>query len=231
MIPIFIIVKDRIQVLKESIESYQQIATPYEIVVHDNNSTFPATVQYLKSLEENGVKVYRTRGGRNKNEELNSVSYSIEDYRKHREFSYYVVTDPDIALDAVRGDILDVYCYVLERMDIEVVGPMLRIDDIPDCYPQKQTVLKIHGAKYWGKEPSVLVDGKKTYRYVLSTIDTTFGLYRSSFKFIRKREGVRLLSPFSARHLDWYIDPANLLPDHVYYMQSAKFSINHWGKV
>ena len=48
----------------------------------------------------------------------------------------HVSTDPDIELDNVNGDILEYYIWLVNKFNNKfVVGPMLRIDDIPDYYP------------------------------------------------------------------------------------------------
>jgi hypothetical protein len=44
-------------------------------------------------------------------------------------------------LDDVNDDILDFYIHVLNTTGVNSVGPMLRIDDIPDYYPRKQMLL------------------------------------------------------------------------------------------
>ena len=59
-IPIFIITKDRVTCLKESIESYYlHINDEFEIVIHDNNSSFEGMLNYLAELKDNGIKVYK----------------------------------------------------------------------------------------------------------------------------------------------------------------------------
>ena len=142
MVPIFIITYDRLEVLKQSLESYHNyVKTPFEIVIIDFGSTYKPTVNFLKQLEGEGTIVY----WKNKiiqNTELNKAGYCINDYFKIHPKSNYVVTDPDIALDNVEGDILDFYSFFLESMpQVGVVGTMLRMDDIPDYYPLKKELI------------------------------------------------------------------------------------------
>ena len=49
---------------------------------------------------------------------------------------YYVVTDPDISLSEVRGNILSVFGTLLKtHPHLNVIGSSIRIDDIPvDSY-------------------------------------------------------------------------------------------------
>ena len=50
-VPIYILFKDRISVLIESIRSiHRNIKTPFQLVIFNDNSTFPAAVNFLKRI-------------------------------------------------------------------------------------------------------------------------------------------------------------------------------------
>ena len=70
-----------------------------------------------------------------------------------------------------------------------------------------------------------------TVKYIFAPIDTTFGLYKAGMPWSRLKMGIRVLPPYAARHLDWYIDPENLTPDQEYYMKHASDKIAHWSKL
>ncbi len=232
MIPIFILSSDRLTVLEKSIQSYYDyIKMPFEIVIIDFGTTFTPTIKYLKHLEQKKVKIYWEKkisyvGS------LNNFGWIIKDYFNGRPASNYVVTDPDIALDNVNGDILGVYAHLLDKLSwITTVGPMLRIDDIPDCYPPKERLvtrsleLTYHSRKVW-----TIQYGEKTIKYVLVHIDTTFGMRRAGACWWRHMMGARVLSPYSARHLDWYLDPEDLNPDQIYYLRYGSRRISQWNR-
>ena len=40
---------------------------------------------------------------------------------------------------------------------------------------------------------------------------------------------IRTLAPYTAKHLDWYVDPDNVSPDQAYYMEHASNN-NHWSR-
>ena len=101
----------------------------------------------------------------------------------------------------MNGDILEFYAHCLEKLKISVVGPVLRTDDLPDCYALKQNVIK-HENKFLKREHKTIEWKGKEYDFIVAPIDTTFGLYSSKFKFKRHQEGIRLFDPYSARHLD-----------------------------
>jgi len=232
MIPIFIIACDRLEVLKKSIQSYYNcIKTPFEIVIIDFGSSYEPTVEYLKQLENKKIKIYWNKKIIHKGA-LNSIREIVKDYFKTHPKSNYVVTDPDIELDNVDGDVLDVYAHLLEKLpQIIVAGPMLRIDDIPDHYPKKENVIPwemqhnpprkgIYGIRY----------KDKIIKLIFAKIDTTFGMRRAGQDWWRFKNGARVLAPYAARHLDWYLDPKDLTQDHEYYIKHASRKIVHWGR-
>jgi len=230
MIPIFIITCDRLKVLEQSIQSYYDcIKTPFEIVIIDYGSTFMPTIKYLKILEDKKIKVYwkeRLRLART----LNHNDAIIQDYFKTHPRSNYVVTDPDISLDNVRGDVLEVYAHLLENLPVDVVGPMLKIDDIPDCYPRKEELLSNSEHAWFHSIPTAIIKYKnRNIEFIPTPIDTTFAMSRAGSHWKRKMKGARVLPPYAARHLDWYLDPKNLTPDQIYYMEHASRKTAHWS--
>ena len=248
--PIFIITCDRITALTTLLNSYRKvffsepIKSSYEIVIHDNGSTFPPMLTYLKSLTESGVKVYGYPPLQSK-EDLNKVNHTVQMYFSDREPSEYVVTDCDIILAGGKEslNILILYKRILEILpNINVVGPSLIIDDIPDYYPNKARVQSIH-KKFWPpteKRKTLEVRPNKgdyyRYRthsisYIEAPIDTTFGMYRAGSEFKRHQSGIRTFSPYVAQHFDWYINPDNMTPDQEYYSKHCSRQITHWGIV
>ncbi len=226
-IPIFIIVHDRLEVLKKSVASFEnQITSPIEIIFHDVASTFPMCLQYLQEMKNNGYTVYRSE----KNDH-HSIMQSVNNYlSRHPKCEYYVITDPDIELDNVNSDILELYVWLLNKYGKGlVVGPMLRIDDIPDYYPKKKLAIKLHTQQFWGKKSTVLRWKGKPIRIQRAPIDTTFQLIHRSNKKGFPRSGIRCYSPYAARHLDWYIDPKNMTDDQQYYSSKATRTA-HWGR-
>ena len=226
-IPIFIIVHDRVAVLKKCVESIEkQIATPIEIVFHDVASTFPECIEYLTNMRKDGYRVYRSEKNHH-----HTVLISVNSYlNEHPKCQYYIITDPDIELDNVNGDILDFYIHLLNKFGKNlVIGPMLRIDDIPNYYPKKKDVIKRHTTQFWHKTPQIEKWKTGTFKIQKACIDTTFQLTHRDNKRTFPRPGIRCYSPYSARHLDWYINPKNMTEDQKYYSKTS-LAIAHWGK-
>jgi len=230
MIPIFIISCDRLEALKESIQSYYDcIKTPFEIVVMDFGSGYEPTLKYLKSLEQKGTKVYWREKIVNKRHFSTPVDEVIQNFFGNHPKNNYVVTDPDIVLDNTDGDILEVYARLLEILpEYYIVGPMLRIDDLPDHYPLKEEVV-FGGWEtfYHSREVNTIQYKGKPVKYVFVMIDTTFAMNRAGTHWRRHRRAARVLPPYGARHLEWYLDPKDLTPDQEYYMKHASRGITH----
>jgi hypothetical protein len=225
-VPIFIITHDRVSVTEESIKSYAlNIRDSYELVVHDTNSTFPGMQSYLKGLEENGVCVVRDSINDHKR-----VAYTISEYMSKSKSEFYVLTDPDIALDKTKPDILSFFAKLLIKFG-KPVGTMLRIDDIPDYYPLKEWAHKKHYDQFWNKVPDH-EDHKGSLVAIQHTpIDTTFQLIHRDMNphnMVVPKEGVRVYAPYLARHLDWYLNPNELTADQAYYLDNASKTA-HWG--
>lgn len=226
-IPIFIIVHNQYDCLKRAVMSYEsQINRDIDIIFHNVDSHYYETLEYLKEKEKNGYKVYHSNVN---NHHL--VMNSVRDYLSHHpECEYCIITDPDIELWNVRGDILDVYIHMLHTLKKTTVGPMLEIHNIPDFYHLKKQAIKGHTEQFWSKEVQRLSYKDSIIKYINCMTDTTFQLF--AVKNIPTRfphdNSIRLLAPYSALHLDWYINPNHLTPCQLYcHMNST--NISHWN--
>ena len=228
-IPIFIITCDRLTVTQTIASFYREIAHPIEIVIHDNASSYPPFLDYLDQLEAQGVRVVRSKKRVALAEMLNDVRGTVQQWFREHDAPYYVVTDPDIELEPGPGDILQFYAHLLRKHpSAQVVGPMLRIDDIPDSYPLKKEVLRRHTDQFWHKRPTKVAYNDGEAFVQSAPVDTTFGMYRKGYPFRRLSQGFRTYAPYQARHLDWYLDPDALADDQRYYLEHAS-DVSHWG--
>ena len=179
-------------------------------------------VAYLHELEAQGTMVAWHEDPVDRAEMLDGVSTTISAWFRDHEAKFYVVTDPDVALEDSSGQALQLYAELLERHpEATVVGPMLRVDDIPDHNPFKQNAIDTWYALYGAVTPLAEIVRGNSVRLLAGPIDTTFGMYRADFAFHRLNLGYSVMSPFAAWHLDWYLDPANLTDDQTFYMRHA----------
>ena len=244
MIPIFIIVKDRLTVLKQSIESYEKyIDSPIKIVLIDNKSTYPQTVDFLKSSKYDVIynihagelyKKSRAGGDFNLGGHINGYIGEMDD-----DVTHYVVTDPDIAFHKdTPGDILEFYIHLMKTemergyKNLVCVAPMLDIDDIPDCYPYKSLAIGIHSKDFWSLKQNSITFKDKSFHYIYCQNDTSFALYKRSTLWKKATaSAIRVKPPYSAKHLDWYIDPEKMPDDQKYYIHNSNThnGISHWA--
>ncbi len=215
-LPIFITVFDRLEVLKKSIQSYyDNISTPFEIIIHDNGTTYQPTLEFI---ENSGFKYYKSEN------DGNAVSKSITDWYKTNYSPYYVVTDPDIALCSTNKDILDVFSNIINETSATVVGCSLNILNIPDYYSLKEKVIERHTQQFGHQKVKMI----KGYDCIDAFIDTTFAMYKKDFIFKKHNMGLRVLKPYEAEHLDWYINPKKLTADQVHYLKTSNHR-GHWS--
>jgi glycosyltransferase involved in cell wall biosynthesis len=223
-IPIFVISYNRGHYLERVIQSYRAQDIETEIVIHDNGSSDAATLEILSDLSAD-LRVYRY-GPISTPEQLNGVDASVCRFRDETGYSGpYVVTDCDVDLSDAPPDALRTYMALLDAFpEVECVGPMLRISDIPKSYPLFNRVMLRHISQFWGRQPEwVQIDGKRL-AYLEHRIDTTFAVHRAGSSFRRLKDGLRVYHPYEARHLDWYVSEDDLTN----YRQTSSPAISHW---
>lgn len=186
------------------------------IVIIDNNSTYPPLLNYYKTIEQ---KVTIERMVENYG---HMVFWDNSDLYNKYANGYHIISDADIIPnknlpeDYVRQlmDILDKNKYVTK------VGFALKIDDIPDFYQHKQKVLD------WEKKHWENPIGNDLY---LNELDTTFAIYPPHYKYelMNFYSAIRVAGDFTAQHNGWYIDNENLTEEEKYYFKTASDS-NSW---
>ncbi len=211
-IPIIINNFNRLSFLKRLIISLEKRGYK-NIYIIDNNSTYEPLLKYYKKcpytifrLKENvGYKaIWKT---------------NIFDKFKH---SLYVYTDSDMEIDeSCPDDFMKHFIDIMKKHPLcQKVGFGIRIDNLPDCFKNKQEVIK-HESQFWINEIH-----KNVYR---APIDTTFALYRPlcGGPADWSQETYRTGFPYVIKHLPWYMDSNNLNHEESYYINSITQS-THW---
>ena len=225
-IPTFLISFNRGAVLEKVIASIERLSCPTEIVVHDNGSTDAATLAILDKLEGRGTSVVR-RQAITSADDLNQVNDTVQDFfASWAEPSRYIVSDDDIDMAISAPEALDVYDELLNsHRQVECVGPMLKISDIPTTYPLFNRVINRHVEQFWHKRPDWTQTSFGPVAYLHTGIDTTFAMHRAGVPFRRLKEALRVYEPYEARHLDWYIDRIGA----DIYSSTSSAAISHWN--
>ena len=227
-IPIFIIVHDRVQVLKKTFQSLSQLKTPKRIIFHNVASTYKTCLRFIDRMRKKGFKVTKS----NVNNHLSVMTVIKKYLQTHPKCPAFIITDPDIELDNVHPRLIEFFLHIARKYK-KPVGTMLRIDDIPDHYPLKKQALKRH-SKHWDGTFKKWNEkwNNETFTIQKSHIDTTFQLRLRRHVNIPFPcyDAIRCHAPFSARHLDWYINPKKMTRDQIYYKKSGE-KLTHWGDV
>ena len=105
---------------------------------------------------------------------------------------------------------------------VQKVGFSLKIDDLPDKYEYKKQVIA------WEKK---FYDNQIDNKLYLARIDTTFALHRpyASISTKGRYKMIRTSYPYTARHLPWYNDSANLSEEETFYINHVEIG-THWSK-
>ena len=226
-VPIFILFRDRVSIVIEVIRSFHRyIRTPFEIVIFNDRSSFPVATNFLMRLEASGLHIHHsTIEWENFDQLYSMLAKFIEDYMASSQSEFYVLTDPDCALDSAPWNILDVYQRALVELKVTAIGASIRWDDWSDLvwntgYERSYTKLT----------PQIVGIRGKTYYYIDAPVDTTFAMYRKG-KRISRLTYARMLPPLGVRHLDFYLEK-NIPPDYVYYHNhSRKSGVNHMSHI
>ncbi|MGD0640487.1 MAG: hypothetical protein ABSC22_07045 [Roseiarcus sp.] len=226
-IPVFLISFNRGAMLERAIAGLQSMAQPTQIIVHDNGSTDPTTLDVLDRLSKTGVTVVR-RGSIDSPDDLNLVDVTVQDFLRDHIAGRYIVSDCDVDLGVAHPLTLTVYDELLDRFpDVECVGPMLRIRDVPRTYPLFNRLMNRHIEQFWSKTPSWAETSLGRVAYIEALIDTTLALHRAGQPFHRLKKGLRVYEPYEARHLDWYTS----MDGSDNYGKTSSDNISHWNNM
>lgn len=214
-IPVIIINYNRLADLKMLI-TFLKERNHKNIVIVDNNSSYPPLLEYYKEIEPD---ITIERMDRNYG---HMVFWENKDLYKKYSSGYHIITDSDIIPnEALPVDYVKQLIDILDKnKDITKVGFALKIDDIPDYYQHKSKVLEWE-RRHW--ENSV---GENLYR---NELDTTFALYPPRYQYDLNNFyfAIRVAGDFTARHNGWYINNQNLTEEEAFYFQTASDS-NSW---
>jgi len=228
-LPVFLISFNRGDMLRQSVNGLRRLATPVDIVVHDNGSTAQSTLLELEALQREGITVVRA-APIDSPDDLNRVDDTVQGYfADWEEPARYAVSDCDVDLSSADDDVLEVYDELLNTWRrAECIGPMLRIRDIPADYPLFNRVMNRHIEQFWRHAPTFTETSRGAVAVLPAVVDTTFALHRAGEGFRRLKMGLRVYEPFEARHLDWYLggEPS---AEARGYARSSSPAVSHWN--
>ena len=186
------------------------------IYIIDNNSTYPPLLEYYKDCS---YPIYML------NKNIGHLAIWETGFYKQFTDSYFAYTDSDLEIHPdCPDDFMEKFILLLKKYPKALkVGFSICIDDLPDCYINKEQVQKWE-SQFWKKEiePNIFK----------APIDTTFAVYKPYFKgeiIDTQHLYLRTGFPYSVKHLPWYIDNNNLSEEEKYYIAHLKTS-THWSE-
>lgn len=206
-IPIFINARDRVGVLRKLV-NWLLKAGYRNLIILDNNSTYPKLLEYYSKLEEDSrVKVVLLK--KNLGYKALWLSNILEDMKIS---TPYVYTDPDVLpIDECPKDFMKRLIKILDsNHEIRKVGLSLLWEDITIDNKEKHRRIQFDLFKrgYLGDNISY------------ANVDTTFALY-SNLRIYSLRFSMRTYGDFRLRHLPWYFNYKKLPEDEKYYLEHA----------
>lgn len=203
---------ETLQILIQGLESRGY----HNIYIIDNNSTYEPLLEYYKRCI---YPIYLLK--------KNVGHLSIWETGIYKQFtnSYFAYTDSDLEIHPeCPDDFIEKFILLLKKYPQALkVGFSLCINDLPDCYKQKEQVQEWE-KQFWKEEIEANV--------FKSPIDTTFAVYKPYFKgeiIDFNHLYLRVGFPYSAKHLPWYIDSENLTEEEKYYLAHLK-TPTHWSE-
>lgn len=162
MIPVFVIVRDRLTCLQRMLAWLEASPAVSDIVLLDNASTYPPLLDFLRKTKHRVVRFPDNLGP-----SCVWTSGVIDEFN----CEFFAVTDPDIVpREDCPHDLIE-HCIegLKKHPNIRTCGPSLEIGDLPDHYAAKREVIRLE-AGHWSKA----VDPE----WYLAPIDSTFAVYR-----------------------------------------------------
>jgi len=216
--PVFIICRDRLTCLVGLLDWLESVGHADEVYLMDNDSTWPPLLEFYETTRHTVLHSEVNAG--------HKVGWSsgwLKQYVRRRPF---IVTDPDLLpVDECPDDAVAVMAETLAAVpNTRKVGFSLKIDDIPDHFPSKQGAIDWE-TRYWS-------DWDKDAGAWVAPIDTTFALYAPwALRRFGYTPSFRLPEPYTMRHLPWYLDPADLSEEDVYYMYRADKKVSNVARI
>ena len=206
-IPIFINARDRIGVMKQQID-WLLDAGYTNIIILDNNSTYPPLLEYYKSFnDDKRVRVILMKQNLGFKAIWKSGILEALDIR-----TPYVYTDPDLVpVDSCPKNVVQRLLKILKQHPlIKKVGLGMVYKDITFYDKARWQEIEQHYYDF--------TDIAKDLYYI--QVDTTFALYINC-RHYNLRFSMRTLGDMMAKHLPWYFDYDNLPEDEQYYLDHA----------
>lgn len=213
--PIFINSRDRVDPLRIQLDWLSKSGHK-RIAIIDNDSTYSELLELFDETDSQVIPL-----GRNGMHRAPWESFGVRFLSKGKP---YVVTDPDIlpTADTPRTTIAKLYKTLEKYPTYNKAGVALKIDDIPDHYQMKSSVIDWE-SRFWSDSIKLEKD------IYAADVDTTLALYKPrTWWFLSP--SVRVAGEYAMQHEPWYQDLENPTNDMMYYRARASNEVSTWTK-
>ena len=213
--PIFINSRDRVDPLRLQL-NWLSKSGHERIAIIDNDSTYP---ELLELFDETNSQVIPL--GRNGMHRAPWESFGVRFISQGKP---YVVTDPDIipTEDTPSTTIKKLYETLEKYPEYNKAGVALKIDDIPDHYQMKSSVLDWE-SRFWSSSIRLEED------IYAADVDTTLALYKPrTWWFLSP--SMRVAGKYAMQHEPWYQNLEAPTNDMMYYRARASDGVSTWTK-
>lgn len=212
-IPVVVICHNVLSDLRRLVDWLER-AGHENVILLDNASTYPPLLDYLDGTQHEIVRLDRNLG--------HEAPWLCGLVERLGSVTPFVVTDPDVLPDySCPHDAVEHFQRLLLTFaEFDQAGFGLRIDNLPEAYPHRETVIRWE-QPFWAKEvvPAVFA----------AHIDTTFAAYRPGTPY-KVTEALRTGSPYLARHLPWYRDPRNPDLETEFLFAHRRADVGYWNR-
>lgn len=198
-LPIFLRCGNLGRRLHDLAAAYRQQSVRTELVLIDGGDSGEETQQAIGQLQQDGALVRVIDPGTSE-QQAESLRRVIRLYFKRwSEPGRFALASGAIDFSTSSPDTLALYDELLDRLQVDAVGPMLRIQDLPFGHP----ALGAEIAEHWLQERTSCRTSLGPVSVVPASLIDGFALYRADDKHPPARSGLRVHHPYDARNLDW----------------------------
>ena len=207
-LPIFLPCGDLGNRLEEVAASYRTQSVPSQLILVDGGDGGPETEAATGRLEQQGAIVRGIDPGTAEEQEKSLqrvIQLHLKDWGEPQRFA---IASGAVDFSIAPLDTFALYDELLDRFpEVEGVGPMLRVQDLPRDHPVLHREIAAHwvGERFWCETSAGRVS------LVRSSLAGNFALCRADGRYLPPRSGLRVHRPFEARNLDW-VEPATHTP-------------------
>jgi len=224
MIPAYIIAKDRLSMIRNTVEQCQRLDLVPVIV--DNASTYPPLLEWYNTypcskvfLSEQYQQSYPHRNV------WKHILTNVHDFIEKWNTEYYVVTDPDLELSTLPDDTIEVLKRGLISGCVHKCGPSLDISNVHQDWHEKVIEWE---QQFWERPVELFSDSQIYYE---APIDTTFALYNIYNASEQKywdcsAKALRVGAPYMVHHIPWERGKGDWSEEDQYYFDHMNKSIS-----